>query len=107
MSELTVTEENSGHEVGVRRGDEIHLNLKENPSTGYQWELTLHTAGVLELADSRFAAVESVGIGGGGKRIFVFRAAAQGRETLVLELRRSWEVEVSPVALFELLVAVQ
>jgi inhibitor of cysteine peptidase len=106
LANLDLTEEDNGREVSVRLGDEVRVSLKENPTTGYLWALASMLEGVLKLEESLFSA-QSIGVGGGGTRRFLFRAIVPGRITLELRLLRPWESNVSPVERFDLIIVVR
>lgn len=62
-------------------GDEVNVQLEENPSTGWTWRLQSPLNGILHLEDDRFVRSTSQGtglIGSGGTRIFAFAAIAEG-----------------------------
>jgi inhibitor of cysteine peptidase len=106
LSRLTLTEQDSGREISVQIGDEVLVDLEENPSTGYAWALTSMIPGALEFQNSSFSPGEG-GIGSGGRRSFVFRASAAGSTALELQLRRPWESGSPPEARFALVVHVR
>jgi predicted secreted protein len=62
-------------------GDEVNVQLAENPSTGWTWRLQSPLNGILHSEDDRFIRSTSPGtglIGAGGTRIFSFAAIAEG-----------------------------
>jgi inhibitor of cysteine peptidase len=72
----------SGRSIGLRLREEIELNLAENPTTGYQWQIVESATPVLEKSGDSFQRGSSQGLGAGGTRIFKFRSRAAGTATL-------------------------
>ncbi|GAV45361.1 protease inhibitor I42 family protein [Streptomyces acidiscabies] len=77
--------------VQVRAGDDIVVELPENPSTGYLWEIT----GIegLEVTGDDHASAPTGLVGAGGSRVLRLRAEKAGEGRLELVYRRSWEAE--------------
>jgi inhibitor of cysteine peptidase len=73
-------------------GDELAIDLSENPTTGYRWELELDTAR-LELREDRYETHSSTMVGGGGQRHWIVAVKGLGPTTLRFKLCRSWEAE--------------
>jgi Zn-dependent peptidase ImmA (M78 family)/predicted secreted protein len=97
---LDQTQEGRAFSPTVR--DEIHVELSENPSTGYVWEIIDPAAGVLAYVDETFEPNNNEeSIGSSGERHFIFRVATAGRGHLKLELRRPWLKDVQPQSRFE------
>lgn len=90
----------------VRSGDEIGVQLDENPTTGYRWTAVGELTGALRLTRTEFLPVHAAGVGAGGRREFVFHASEPGRMTLDLVLCRPWEGISSPLARFAVIVEV-
>jgi inhibitor of cysteine peptidase len=88
VADIEVTE--SSRRLTVREGDRIIVRLRENPSTGYQWQLQ-SVSEALELESSDFDAQDSRLAGGGGQRVVVLRAAHPGCGEAELALARSWQ----------------
>lgn len=76
----------------IRMGQEFKLQLPENPSTGYRWELTL-PSGISLVADN-FIGNGDKAIGAGGVREFTLRADKAGKYQLHAEYSR-WGQEVA------------
>lgn len=96
-------EAQEGRQIISRLRDEIHVQLRETPSTGYVWDLVDPGAGVVELVDDRFETSDNDGeaIGADGNRHLWFRVVAPGSGRIRLELRRPWQPDARPVASFE------
>ena len=91
----------------VKAGDTFKVNLKENPTTGYLWEVIQPETGrVLKLADKDEYVRDSEAIGSGGIRAFEFVAEKKGKEEVVFEYRRPWEKNKPPARKYVLSVRV-
>jgi inhibitor of cysteine peptidase len=72
--------------------EELLIRLKENPTTGYRWEVTQSGSGELELVDDRFVASVGDAIpGAGGERVVRFVGRKPGSVQIEAVARRSWE----------------
>ena len=70
-------------------GGELNIQLPENGSTGYLWEID---TGGLTLVTSEYQLLNAA-IGGGGTRTFVLRGDATGTYLVQLHLKRAWEAD--------------
>lgn len=77
------------HEITV--GDTLHIELKDNPTTGYVWALDPLSTDALELLASEYLAAEPGSVGGGGRRVFQLLAKRPGEMTVTLKRQRRWE----------------
>lgn len=107
MAEVVITQTDQGNTIEVQQGDLIVIQIDENPTTGYRWELGAYGQQVVEFVDSDYQSPTSAGIGGGGTRSFRFRASTTGRSTIQLRLRRSWEPEDAFLETFDVNISVQ
>ncbi|MEX3104103.1 MULTISPECIES: protease inhibitor I42 family protein [unclassified Streptomyces] len=99
MGEVRVSARDS--DVRVRAGDDVVVELPENPSTGYRWEITGiegldvtgddHTPAPTGPAGAELGGAELVGAG--GTRVLRLRAEKAGEGRLELLYRRPWEAE--------------
>ena len=78
VSHLVVTEEQNKVTVYVNQSNIITVKLPENPTTGYQWNLTT-TAGLSVMNDT-YVASDTTGkiVGSGGIRCLGYRACRKG-----------------------------
>ena len=80
-------------------GDTLEILIKENPTTGFKWEIyekgvtASGLGGVLKLVNSTYVQDPSnrPALGRGGTRTMDFLVAQTGSGNLVLVYRRSWE----------------
>lgn len=104
---LTLTEADKGKTVQVHIGDQITLQLDENPSTGYLWAIDKTDETVLALQHSDYAPTPSGVIGSGGTRVFTFIAKNPGTVHLQLKLWRSFEGDSSIIRRYDVTIQVQ
>jgi inhibitor of cysteine peptidase len=76
--------------LDIRAGEELVLELPENPTTGYRWSLQVSGSALRELPAATYTA-SGTGIGAGGHRTFRFIAAQPGTASIHATLSRSWE----------------
>jgi inhibitor of cysteine peptidase len=107
LSILTIAEGDNGRVVMVKPGDRIIIDLPENASTGYRWEIAQRASRCVLSVDGEETRVPAgAGIGAGGSRVFSLRADAPGQSVICAELRRPWETGRPPERRFELTVEV-
>lgn len=91
MAEVIIFQVDQGKIFEVHQGDRIVIRIDENPTTGYQWEITSINQQIVELVESDYVIAPGGGIGGGGTRIFRFKAISPGTTSIQLKLCRAWE----------------
>ena len=104
MANQTLTNADAGRTVSVNTGDTIVVQLEENPTTGYLWKVEELDSQILQLVSEDYEAAGG-GIGGGGKRKFVFKANDAGLSPLKLKHMRQWEPD-SPLGTFSVTIDV-
>jgi inhibitor of cysteine peptidase len=90
----------SGRSIRIKVKGKIDLELEENPTTGFSWQMAQLPA-LLELMDSDYLPDAPQRCGSGGLRTWHFVVARSGSGSLKLEYRRPWEKDVGPVSTFE------
>ena len=105
MSDIVIGQDDGGRGVTAAVGDRIRIELPENPTTGFRWQVETVDAAVLRLAATDFQPSASAAIGGGGLGVFHFDVIGSGSADLRLELKRSWETQ-SPRSTFSIRVSV-
>jgi len=103
---LTLGEGANGKTVTVSRQGAILLQLPGNPTTGYDWEVTIGNPSVLEQGPSKFTPSSSA-LGAGGTYSFWFQPKATGRTDLTLAYHRAWETGVEPLKTYKVTITVQ
>jgi len=83
--------------ITAKVGEEFDITLDSNPTTGYQWKLFDNSSeGIVKLLGSEYNPTEPQRIGGGGKEIWKFKAAAAGKTTITMEYVSPWEKDKPP-----------
>ena len=72
----------SGHTIVLKLNKEIQIDLAENPTTGYQWQIVEDGTPALEKSGDSFQRGSSPGLGAGGTRSFLFRSRFAGTAKL-------------------------
>jgi putative hemolysin/predicted secreted protein len=88
---VTFTEADKGKTGDIAQGTRFAVQLKENPTTGFEWNATVSSGLVIQ--DSTFqqdkTPREMVGVG--GTRTWVITAKDLGTQKFSASYRRSWE----------------
>ena len=87
---MELDEAAAGQPVTTQLGQRIQINLPENRTTGYLWQLAGDCDRLLALEQDQ-TKMPPGPPGAGGTRTWVFAAHAEGNCTLRFESRRSWE----------------
>ena len=87
MDILTAARSGTRHALAV--GDEIAVELDENPTTGYRWQVAVDTD-ALRVVDDGFTPA-SAAAGASGVRRFTVTALREGAPELRLRKLRSWQ----------------
>ena len=98
MAGLNITKDDHGKTIALDRGQHVVLQLEDNPTTGYRWEV-IEGEGLDVEMDYEVASTSAVG--GGGQRTFHITFPHVGSFRLFLKRHRSWEQDVEPLDQFE------
>jgi inhibitor of cysteine peptidase len=90
---LTRTDNDTTKEVHV--GVRIVVQLPENPTTGYSWEVDSSNDRIIRLRSSVYSHGSPDRVGGGGERSFTFEAMGVGTDEIRLKNWRKWQGEQS------------
>lgn len=71
--------------------DIIVIQLPENPTTGYQWDIDRFDEQLFGVEASSFSGPQGPAVGAGGTREIRVRPKAAGRGTIHLKNARVWE----------------
>jgi predicted secreted protein len=104
---VSLTEENDGETITLQVGQEVHVLLTGNPTTGYMWEAPQVDAALLRPAGEPDYAAASDALGSGGEFNFTFTAAAPGETELAMIYHRSFEQDVPPKRTFSVNVVIE
>ncbi len=102
---MTYTDQDDGASVSLAPGDSFEVRLRENPTTGYQWDLAEWDRAILEMTRDEFRPAGVLQRGAGGEHVWEFVARTLGTLSLVLTYRRPGGSEV-PANTFSLRVSV-
>jgi inhibitor of cysteine peptidase len=100
-----LSESDAAVSTTINIGDSFTIDLNENPTTGYRWELEFDDS-MLELRQDHYQTHSGAMIGGGGRRQWMFVATTLGATSLRFKLCRGWEVESTALQqlIFEVLI---
>lgn len=91
----------------MNTGDILVVELKGNPTTGYQWQQVGDDPAVLRQAGEPEFTPDSSAVGSPGKVILRFEAMGPGQMLLKLAYQRSFEPQVPAQQTFEINVTVK
>jgi inhibitor of cysteine peptidase len=94
MGAVTVTPADDGKSVVIGVGDLLRVELEENPTTGFRWEID-QLPPLIQLQQCSYLRNPETSIGGSTRRVFEFRSVATGTSELKLKRWRAWEGEQS------------
>lgn len=87
--EYVFNETNNNETVTLPAGSEITISLDENPTTGYEWNVTSSTG--LEYVNDTYIAPETELVGAGGAHVWQYLAAEPGAAGFTAVYKRPWE----------------
>ena len=96
---VVVTDDAHGSTQVLRSGQVLEVRLPGNPSTGFRWEPSLGSQGVLRQdGEPRFERGDSPPgvVGAGGTEVFRFVPVGAGAQDLSFAYRRPWEKDEPP-----------
>ncbi len=105
MAEIEVGAAEAGGVVEARPGDGVTVRLPETPTSGYRWEVDPAAPAAVRPEADEYVPGDAA-IGGGGTRVFRFRAGDPGDRSIRLVRRRSWEPLDQAAEAFEVTVRV-
>jgi len=91
---LVIDQSRNGDTVDVVAGEPFRIQLSENPTTGYRWQLASPASAELRVGDDAFALSQDKP-GGGGVRHWTFTADRPAVVTLQFERKRAWETQAA------------
>jgi len=87
----------SGQAIGIGVNQEFVIAIGANPTTGYDWEVSLDET-MLELVEMTYKLAEEAEhkiVGAGGVDYFRFKALKAGKTEINMVYKRSWEEATS------------
>lgn len=90
-----ITEIDNGKNISFKNGETFYLKLKENPTTGYSWDLNL-SQGLSKISDNYYPPESSKDnqqpiVGAGGVHIWEIKAVTEGNQQVKSIYKRPWE----------------
>ena len=85
----------SGQAIDISVNQEFVIAIGANPTTGYDWEVSLDET-ILELVEKTYKPAEEAEheiVGAGGVDYFRFKALKAGEAEIIMVYKRSWEEE--------------
>jgi inhibitor of cysteine peptidase len=107
VSPVILTEENNGETITMQVGQELHIFLGGNPTTGYMWASEGLDSKMLGLAEEPEYTAASDAIGSGGEFDFFFTMKAPGETMVTLEYMRDFEKDVDPIRTFSVTLVIE
>ncbi len=79
--------------IEVKKGGTFVIQLPENPTTGYQWAISIADDAIVKTSDDQYKPDETATdvVGSGGVRVLTFEALEKGTTSVTLSYERSWE----------------
>lgn len=102
---ITIDQSSNNTDVSVAVGEQVEIALRENPTTGFRWELKMDGAPACVPRGSTYEA-PAAGVGRAGTRRWRFEAVQAGSGVIELVYRRSFEADKPPAEVFHLAVNV-
>ncbi len=87
---ITIDKTFNGKTVEGKKGDVIKVQLTENPTTGYLWDIKFLNDKHLHLTEKHYETTGNT-IGSGGTKDIYLEIIAKGSSELQLTLRNPWE----------------
>ena len=88
---VTLTDADNGKSTDIAQGTRFAVQLKENPTTGYQWNATVSSGLAIQSSEYQQDKAAEGMVGVGGTRTWVIVANAAGVQQFSAAYMRSWE----------------
>jgi len=99
-SMIQITKDTNGGQVEIALGEQLEIQLPENPTTGYRWHFQNSGSPVLEVHDDSYQ-VAGAARGAGGMRRWRLQSVQEGCTQLAIAHRRSWETNATETFVVE------
>lgn len=105
---VTRSDGDSGKAVQLTVGQKLVVDLEENATTGYSWQLEAALPSMLATAGDETRPAGQAGVvGAAGRRVLTYAATRAGNGELRLVYARPWEHGVPPAKTFTVPVTVR
>jgi inhibitor of cysteine peptidase len=81
--------------ISLPVGKEVQIELDENPTTGYRWELSAEPKRAVDVVSNSYSRRTS-GIGAGGSRVWLIKLVEPAKVHLRAFLRQPWQPTEAP-----------
>jgi predicted secreted protein/putative hemolysin len=88
---VTLTDAENGKTQDIAQGTRFAVQLKENPTTGFEWNATVSSGLEIQSSDYQQDKAPERMVGVGGTRTWVIVAKDPGTQKFSATYRRSWE----------------
>jgi predicted secreted protein/putative hemolysin len=88
---VTLTDTDNGRTEDIAQGTRFAVQLKENPTTGYEWNATVSSGLEIQSSDYQQDKAAEGMVGVGGTRTWVIVANDLGTQKFSAVYKRSWE----------------
>jgi inhibitor of cysteine peptidase len=90
-----ISESDNGKNISLKNGEIFYIRLKENPTTGYSWEINL-SQGLNNVSSNYYPPEHSKEnnqplVGAGGVHVWEIKTVAKGSQQVRGVYKRSWE----------------
>jgi inhibitor of cysteine peptidase len=89
----------ASNNINAKIGDIFTITLPSNQTTGYRWQISEFTSGIVQLEKDEYKRAENTRglVGAGGEQIWTFKAVGAGTVTIHFEYARSWEKNIPAI----------
>ncbi|MCU5270693.1 protease inhibitor I42 family protein [Bacillus cereus] len=99
---MILNEEDSNSMINMKLGDIFNVNLRENPTTGYRWDIECFQG--FKLIEDYFESGKA--IGAIGLRMLKFQTISIGSHKIHIKYWRNWEGDSSIIDNFNVVIIV-
>lgn len=93
--------------VTAQIGDTIIIRLRENPTTGYSWQMDIPETEAVKLQEDAYVAPDTNLVGAGGIHKWQLKVTTSGTVKITGTYCRPWKKNMSPARRFECKITVQ
>ncbi len=89
-------------DINVKKGDTFTIELKENPTAGYQWLYFIENTGIVTIYSDNYVPDDKTGksVGSGGRRVLVFKTLEQGDTKIMFVYQPAHQSSISDDKLY-------
>ncbi len=106
-SVIFISQDDSGREFTLDRGDALEISLPATSGTGYTWQAEPLAGGYVKQIGKPTFKGDSAMPGASGHQTFRFAVEARGSGMLEMRYLRPWEKDKPPAKVFKITLTVQ